>query len=189
MLGSGSTERRSDEDLLAAIARRDPDACSVFYRRHLPRAVAYVMGQTHDPEVTADIVGEVFAAVIASAGRYRPERDSAAPWVMGIARNVISASRRRGRVEDRTRRRLGIETLELDEADVHETEAMASLPGGGVVELVEALPDGERAAVKARIVDELGYREIAAELRCSELVARKRVSRGLGRLRKQLEES
>jgi RNA polymerase sigma-70 factor (ECF subfamily) len=189
MLGSGSIDRRSDEDLLAAIARRDRDACTVFYYRHLPRTVAYVMGQTHDPEVTADIVGEVFAAVIAGAGRYRPQRDSAAPWVVGIARNVVSASRRRGRVEDRTRRRLGIEPLELDEADVQETEAMASIPGGGVVELVEALPDGEREAVKARIVDERGYSEIAAELRCSELVVRKRVSRGLGRLRKQLEKS
>jgi len=189
MLESGSTERRSDEDLLAAIARRDPDACSVFYRRHLQRAVAYVMGQTHDPEVTADIVGEVFAAVIAGAGRYRPERDSAAPWVMGIARNVLSASRRRGRVEDRMRRRLGVEPVELDEADVRDTEAMASVAGGGVVELVAALPYGEREAVKARIVDERGYSEIAAELRCSELVVRKRVSRGLGRLRKQLEKS
>ena len=189
MLESGSTERRSDEDLLAAIARRDPDACSVFYRRHLQRAVAYVMGQTHDPEVTADIVGEVFAAVIAGAGRYRPERDSAAPWVMGIARNVLSASRRRGRVEARMRRRLGVEPVELDEADVRDTEAMASVAGGGVVELVAALPYGEREAVKARIVDERGYSEIAAELRCSELVVRKRVSRGLGRLRKQLEKS
>jgi RNA polymerase sigma-70 factor (ECF subfamily) len=108
---------------------------------------------------------------------------------MGIARNVVSASRRRGRVEDRTRRRLRIEPLELDEADARETEAMASIPGRGVVELVEALPGGEREAVKARIVDERGYSEIAAELRCSELVVRKRVSRGLGRLRKQLEKS
>jgi RNA polymerase sigma-70 factor (ECF subfamily) len=127
------------------------------------------MSQTHDPELTADIVGEVFAVVIAGAGRYRPERDSAAPWVMGIARNVVSASRRRGRVEERTRRRLGIEPLELDQGDVLETEAMASIPGGGVVGLVEALPDGEREAVKARIVDERGYSEIAAEFRCSEL--------------------
>jgi RNA polymerase sigma-70 factor (ECF subfamily) len=66
---------------------------------------------------------------------------------------------------------------------------MASRSGGGVVELVEALPDGEREALKARIVDERGYAEIAVELRCSELVVRKRVSRGLGRLRKQLEKS
>ncbi|MGN6170835.1 MAG: RNA polymerase sigma factor, partial [Solirubrobacteraceae bacterium] len=67
--------------------------------------------------------------------------------------------------------------------------AIGSMGGGGVVELVEALPDGERVAVKARIVDERGYSEIAAELRCSELVVRQRVSRGLGRLRRQLEKS
>jgi RNA polymerase sigma-70 factor (ECF subfamily) len=41
--------------------------------------------------------------------------------------------------------------------------------------------------VKARVVDEREYAEIAAVMRCSELVVRKRVSRGLGRLREQVE--
>ncbi len=55
--------------------------------------------------------------------------------------------------------------------------------GGRASELVELLPSDERHAVKARIVDERTYGEIAAELHCSELVVRKRVSRGLARLR------
>jgi RNA polymerase sigma-70 factor (ECF subfamily) len=38
------------------------------------------------------------------------------------------------------------------------------------------------------ILDERSYPEIAAELRCSENVIRKRVSRGLARLRPLLEE-
>jgi RNA polymerase sigma-70 factor (ECF subfamily) len=53
--------------------------------------------------------------------------------------------------------------------------------------LVERLPEDECDAVKARVVDEREYAEIAAEMRCSELVVRKRVSRGLGRLREQVE--
>ncbi len=48
---------------------------------------------------------------------------------------------------------------------------------------------GERDAVRARVVDERTYASIAAEMRCSELVIRKRVSRGLARLRKSLEET
>lgn len=181
-----SRERWSDRELLAAIAARDGEACAAFYRRHLSRTVAYLMSETRDPEVTADITGEVFAAVIAAAGRYRAELDTAAPWVIGIARNVLRASQRRGRVQDRTRRRLGLEAIELSDSDLEETEAIGEMAGGGVVALVELLPGGEREAVKARIVDERGYGEIAAELRCSELVVRKRVSRGLGRLRRQL---
>jgi DNA-directed RNA polymerase specialized sigma24 family protein len=57
-----------------------------------------------------------------------------------------------------------------------------------VLALVESLPSDQRHAVKARIVDERGYGEIAGELGCSELVVRKRVSRGLAWLRRQVKE-
>jgi RNA polymerase sigma-70 factor (ECF subfamily) len=53
---------------------------------------------------------------------------------------------------------------------------------------VETLPEAERHAIEARVLAERSYAEIAASLRCSELVVRKRVSRGLARLRRQLEE-
>jgi RNA polymerase sigma-70 factor (ECF subfamily) len=45
------------------------------------------------------------------------------------------------------------------------------------------LPAGERAAVSARVIEERDYGEIARSLGCSEMVVRKRVSRGLARLR------
>ena len=38
--------------------------------------------------------------------------------------------------------------------------------------------------MQARVIDELDYDEIATALSCSELVVRKRVSRGLAQLRK-----
>jgi DNA-directed RNA polymerase specialized sigma24 family protein len=44
--------------------------------------------------------------------------------------------------------------------------------------------DGRPAvAVRARVIDEDAYPDIAERLRCSEQVVRKRVSRGLARLR------
>jgi RNA polymerase sigma factor (sigma-70 family) len=178
-------ERWIDRDLLVAIADRDGEACAVFYRRHLPRVLAFLMTETHDPEITADLAAEVFAAVIVVAGRYRPDGDTAAPWLIGIARNTLGASRRRGRVEDRARRRLGFEPIELDDSDREDTEAIVG-ESRGVLELVESLPVDERYAVSARIVDERSYGEIAARLGCSQMVVRKRVSRGLGRLRKRL---
>ena len=51
------------------------------------------------------------------------------------------------------------------------------------LELVAELPAEQRAAIAARVVDERAYGEIAQELRLSEQVVRKRVSRGLARLR------
>lgn len=186
MVVGGLRERWSDERLLAAIAACDGDAFGVFYRRHLPRTVGYLLRETGDREVAADLAAEVFSAVLLSARRYRAERETAVPWVLAIARNVLGRSRRRGRVEDRARRRLGVEPIELDDYDLQRTEELAN-QRGGVLALVELLPVDERNAVKARVIDERGYAEIAAQLRCSELVVRKRVSRGLGRLRGQVE--
>ncbi len=189
MAARGIHQRSSDRDLLAAIADGDREACTVFYRRHLGRTVAFLMRETRDPEAAADITAEVFAAVIVGAGRYEPQTESAAAWVIGIARNILGKSLRRGRVEHRIRQRLGMEPIELTDDDLNQTETFGEDAGGGVVELVESLPDDERAAIKARVVDQRPYREIATELRCSELVVRKRVSRGLARLRRHLEEN
>ncbi len=183
MVLQAGCERWSDRELLSAIAGGDGEAFTVFYRRHLPRTVAYLLGETRDPEVAADLTAEVFAAIMLAARRYRAEKETALPWVIGIARNTLGASRRRGRVEDRARQRLGFEPIELEDSDLERTEQLAGQDGVRAIELVESLPSDERHAVKARIVDERSYGEIAAELHCSELVVRKRVSRGLSRLR------
>lgn len=189
MARTDAYEGWSDAELLAAIAGRDREACSVFYRRHLPRVVAFLLRATGDPDASADLTAEVFASVIVSAGRYRPQTETAGPWLVGIARNVLGSSRRHGRVQDKVRRRLAFEPIELDDGDRESTEALAARGRGRVMELVEGLPASERDAVKARVLGERSYPEIASELQCSELVVRKRVSRGLARVRRTLEGS
>jgi RNA polymerase sigma factor (sigma-70 family) len=57
----------------------------------------------------------------------------------------------------------------------------------GVLALLEDLPPRQREAVRARVLFEREYADIAAELRCSEMVVRQQVSRGLTRLRVRLE--
>jgi RNA polymerase sigma factor (sigma-70 family) len=175
--------------LLAAISGRDGDAFAAFYRRHLPAVLAYLARETRDPEVAADLAAEVFAAVLLAARRYRPVTESAVPWVIGIARNTLGASRRRGRVEARARQRLGFRAIDLDESDLERTHALAADGEGALTELLGSLPDEERRAVEARIVRERSYAEIAAELECSQLVVRKRVSRGLARMRRRLKKT
>jgi RNA polymerase sigma-70 factor (ECF subfamily) len=175
-----------DRELLAAVAARDGAAFSVFYRRHLSAVIAYLLRQTGDPEMAADLAAEVFAAVLLSASRYRAAGTSALPWVIGIARHKLLMSLRRGRVEARARRRLGLEQVELDDLDLQRVERLGDAGAGRLEQLVGQLPERERAAVRAHVVDERSYREIASELVCSELVVRKRVSRGLARVREQI---
>ncbi|MFZ0976212.1 MAG: sigma-70 family RNA polymerase sigma factor [Solirubrobacteraceae bacterium] len=97
-----SNVERSDGELLAAVVAGDGAAFATFYRRHLPTVVGFLLRETGDREATADLTAEVFAAIFLVAGRFRPRGPgSARPWVLGIARNKLLESRRRGRVEDR----------------------------------------------------------------------------------------
>jgi RNA polymerase sigma factor (sigma-70 family) len=179
----------SDAALLSAIAARDGAAFALFYRRHVPAVLAYLLRETRDPETAADLAAEVFAAVLLAAGRYSEQTESAAPWVIGIARNKLLMSWRRGRVEARARQRLGFQAIALDDGDLDRIVEVAQGGAGNLLQLVDDLPEEERAAVRSRVLDERPYREIATQLKCSELVVRKRVSRGLARMRDQLKET
>jgi RNA polymerase sigma-70 factor (ECF subfamily) len=177
-----------DAELVAAIAARDGQAFAVFYRRQLPVVVAFLLRHMGDRELAADLSAEVFAAVLLAAPRYRPDGPSATPWVLGIARNKLRMSLRRGRVEARARLRLGFEAVELSDDDLAQIAAFGADGEGRLRRLVEGLPTAEREAVRARVLDERTYADIAGRLRCSEMVIRKRVSRGLARMRDQLSE-
>jgi RNA polymerase sigma-70 factor (ECF subfamily) len=183
--------RRHDSDaaLLSAIADRDGAAFAEFYRRHVPTVLAYLMRETRDPEAAADLAAEVFAAVLPAAGRYVEQGVSATPWVIGIARNKLLMSLRRGRIEAKARRRLGFEPVALDDGDLDRVVELAHTGSGTLLRLVEGLPEDERFAVRSHVVDERPYRDIASQLECSEMVVRKRVSRGLARMREQLKET
>ncbi len=178
--------RWSDEQLLAAIVACDERACSAFYRRHLTHVLAWLLQRTGDAESSADLTAEVFAAAMLAAGRYEPLHPSAGPWLIGIARNVLGHSVRRGRVDARARRLLGAGSLAIDDHDIERVHEIIDARNSEVANHVERLPVDERDAVLARVVDEREYREIARALGCSELVVRKRVSRGLARLRTEL---
>jgi DNA-directed RNA polymerase specialized sigma24 family protein len=92
----------SDAGLLAA-ARSDPDAFRELYRRYAERIHSYFARRTHDPHAAHDLTAETFAQAWMVRTRFRDEADgSAAPWLFGIARNVLLMSVRRGRLERRT---------------------------------------------------------------------------------------
>lgn len=178
-----------DAALLAATAAGDADAFAAFYRRHLPLVVGFCLHTTREREAAADLTGEVFAAALAAAGRYRRQHETAVPWLIGITQNKIRESQRRNRVQDGVRRRLRMRPLELDDDDLDRVDALAGQAGSALLAAVDALPAAEREAVRARIIDERGYRELATQLRCSESVVRQRVSRGLARIRADVAES
>ena len=182
----GGWESDSDDHVLAAAAR-DPRAFAAFYERYERSMLAFFIGRTADPEIAADLTAEVFAAALDGCSRYRAGEAPASAWLFGIAQHKLDKSRRRGVVEDRARRRLSMVPITLDDEDLARIDRLSD-SHGEVLRHLAALPTPQRDAVRARVLDEQPYEEIAARLRCSPAVVRKRVSRGLEVLRQRIGE-
>jgi RNA polymerase sigma factor (sigma-70 family) len=182
-----ATSQRSDAQLLADTGF-EPEAFGAFYRRHVRAVLAYTLSRTRRPELAADLTAEVFASALEQRERFDARRGPARAWLLTMASSKLVDAARRGQVEDRARRRLGIAPRELTDHDLERVEELADAARGlDVGALVDDLPEDQRAAVLARIVDERSYEDIAAELRTSASVVRQRVSRGLLALRRQTE--
>jgi RNA polymerase sigma factor (sigma-70 family) len=171
---------RSDEDLLAA---SDGESFEALYLRHAQRMLGYFARRTRDAELAADLAAETFAAALAARRRYRPEAGSASAWMFGIAAKKLADAQRRGYAERRARRRLGMDRIELTDADIARIESFAGLEAST---LVEVLVTEQRHAVTAHVIDGRDYADIARELDVSEAAVRKRVSRGLAALRNRI---
>jgi RNA polymerase sigma factor (sigma-70 family) len=178
----------SDRELLAEAARGDAGAFGEFYERHARSLLAFFVHRTGAAEVAADLAHETWVAVLEALAGYRGDGVPAA-WLYGIARRKLALSRRRGRVEASARERLAREAQVLTGSDVDEIAGLAALLPAETpaLDLLERLPEPQREAIRARMLDELEYPEIASGLACSEAVVRQRVSRGLGALRVEAE--
>jgi RNA polymerase sigma factor (sigma-70 family) len=180
-------DRLTDAELLDRTAR-EPQAFATLYRRHERLLLRILMSRCRNAELTADLTAETFARALEAAERFDSVRaggTSAVPWLLAIANNTLMTSLRRGVVAEDARRRLGCEPLALDDDALARVEQQAS-PAVPLAQLLGGLPDEVREAVVARVLDERDYEEIATELGCSKQVVRKRVSRGLTRLRSRL---
>jgi RNA polymerase sigma factor (sigma-70 family) len=180
-------DQLSDAELLARTLT-EPQAFAVFYRRHVEWVLRVAARRTRSPEHAGDLTAEVFAAALLAAPRFRSEQTGghANNWLFGILLHKLAGFERRGAVERRGRRALRLQTPALSEEEfdryAHEDE-----DGSGLVALLDRLPEQQREAVRARVIDERPYDEVAATLRISETNARKRVSRGLAALRTALD--
>lgn len=172
----------SDEDLLGS----SPEDFGLFYTRNEAAVLSFFRSRVSSPELAADLTAECFAQALKGRRRYKEELAPARAWLFGIAGHVLSHARRRGAVEERGRRRLGMEPVVLDDAALARVD---ELDGEDTVTLaLEGLPGAQREAVRARVLQELSYAEIAERFSCSEAVARKRFSRGIAQLRARVED-
>src|SRR5918996_3341871 len=161
----------SDDALLLS---GDPEDFGRFYDRYVEALLAFFARRTHDPEVAADLTAETFAAALVARRRFRRAKTPAVAWLFGIEQHKLADYRRRGAAEDRMRRRLGMERLPVGDDD---RELIAMLGRDAAWQLIDELPPDQREAVRAHVLEDRAYGEIAFDASTSEAVVRKRVSR------------
>lgn len=183
-------ERELDDDELVLLSRARPEAFGELFDRHAEALLRFFVRRTFDPEVAAELTAETFAQAFVSRMRFVPQGAGAAAWLYGIAKHQLSRFHRRGAVDARARRRLGMPARELSDEDYDRIEELMDTAEvrGQVAEAFAQLPDDQRQAVNLRVVEGRPYDEVAALTGASEQTARARVSRGLRRLGSMLEQ-
>jgi RNA polymerase sigma-70 factor (ECF subfamily) len=179
---------RNDAELLLA-ARTDASAFRELYERYAERVYGYHLRRTHDPHAAHDLTAETFAQAWRSVKRFRDEADgSGAPWLFGIARNLLRQYHKHNRIETQARERLGLPLAfaESEEYERVDDRIAASSLGPALHTAVSGLPSEQRAALELRVVQQLSYDEVSAKLGCSQNAARLRVSRALRTLTMEL---
>jgi RNA polymerase sigma-70 factor (ECF subfamily) len=173
-----SDREPTDADLLQAL-RHDPEAVGILYDRYARRLVRHLRQEGATHEIALDAAQEVFARLILHRRRVRPGADGAIwSWLAVTARNLLRDWQRRQAVDTRARRRLGL-PVEPDEAGEARARMDAARLRPTLGLALDRLTPEQRTAVRARVIDELDYPEIAVAVGESEATVRRRVSRGL----------
>ena len=172
---------RTDAELLLA-ARQDPTAFREFYDRYAVWMRAWLLRQTGSESAALDLTAETFAQAWHASRRFKDMADgSGAPWLFGIARNLVRQYHKHNRIETAARERLGLPLAfaECEDYERVDERITAHAMGPALKLAMRALPSEQRKALELRVIEQLDYEEVAGRLGCSQNAARLRVSRGL----------
>jgi RNA polymerase sigma-70 factor, ECF subfamily len=171
---------RTDAELLKA-ARHDPEAFRELYNRYAVWIHSWFLRHTGSEQGSLDLTAETFAQAWHSSRRFRDLADgSGAPWLFGIARNLLRQYHKHNRVETAARERIGLQaSVETDGYERVDDRSEAGALAPLVRHALRALPADQRRAFELRFVHELPYDAVAGRLGCTQNAARLRVSRAL----------
>jgi len=192
-----SPEPLAGTDLSAAerggLARREPAALERFYGLYFDRVYGYVRRLLREEHLAEDVTQDVFMHIHRSLPSYDPRRDLR-PWVFTIATNKVRDHWRSRRHQD-ARRELSAGDEEGGEFRVHPAVARARSPEESalgrelseqVAAAIEDMPEILRTTLVLRYYEGLSFEDIGRMVNRNETAVRKRYSRALEELRKNL---
>lgn len=188
----------ANELMIVEAARHDPRAFAPVYEAYFPLVHVYCLRRLRDPEVAADATSQVFINAIQSLGRFRPDPtrpgSSFRSWIFSIAHNVVIDVVRRTRPHqslDRANTVWDDDAAALhdrlaDDDPTPEEWALAAESRAELADLLETLPERQRAIVELRLAG-LTNAEIAEVLGMSYPAVRSAQYRAFLALRRLLD--
>lgn len=171
----------TDDEVMSRVAADDSEALALLFDRHKSRLFAFLHHVVGDRALAEDLLGETFLRVYQARDRYRAG-SGFLPWLFRIGRNLaIGELRRRGAAQRAHERLCRYPAVDEPADDLERKEAQEE-----VRKALRKLPEDQRSALVLKEYHDLGYREIAQALGCSEEAARARTYRARIALREAL---
>jgi RNA polymerase sigma-70 factor, ECF subfamily len=170
--GSAPRQTVSDGRLLQR-SLDDPQVYGAIFERHFDTIFGYAARRV-GRQFAEEIATETFTQAFDRRRTFDFDRDDAAPWLFGIAANLL---RRHWRTE---RRRLAAYARSTERSASHPDE----VPRIDVLAALDALSGDEREALFLFAVADLSYEEIAVALAIPVGTVRSRLARARERVRR-----
>jgi RNA polymerase sigma-70 factor, ECF subfamily len=168
------------DDELASLAKSDPAAFALLYRRHRLAVYRYLRARTGSDDAATELTAAAFERAFAGIARYRPAGAGFPAWLLRIARNAaIDAGRRKGAVPLLADIRAAEETIDPERL------AIARETNAALLAAVNRLPEVQREAIYLRFAARLKAREIGAVIGKSEPATQKLLSRAIAAIRER----
>ena len=178
----------SEAELVERAKRGDQDAYGEIVHAYQGIAfrTAYLLtGNAADAE---DAAQEGFVKAFYALGRFRPGAELR-PWLLRIVANEARNRRRSAGRRTNLALRAAADPLSGGAAPSPEAHLLAGEEQSALLAAVNELPEDQRDVIACRFFLDLSEEETAETLGCRKGTVKSRLSRGLARLREQMEGS
>lgn len=171
----------SDDDVVSAAKRGDPEAWRELYRAHASRLLLWLRTRQTGEESPDDIASATWLVAAEKVARFHGTSDDFAGWLFGIARKHSANAQRRAARRDRI-------VVDGGAPLTDPGPEPATSGGDWARRLLATLPERERDVVTCREVLDMDVAATAAALDISTVAVRVAHHRALKRLRGQVQE-
>jgi len=156
----------SDEQLMAHIQERDPEALSALYDRYSGILKSLIMGVIHNDAEADDLLQEIYMEIWKQAAHYSVQKGKPLGWIVTLTRRRSIDRLRKKQAYARAEERLQNETEQQPEAWVHNTtedDINMSDTRRLILGVLKNLPPAQREAIDLAFYHGMSQREIAAK--------------------------